>query len=73
MSFVPVLQVIGSLQLVSSCAVAVYTVAAWRRKGRARDPEPIWLRPRGAEARNEDGEAYSDSDIPQTAFYSLDT
>src|ERR1700744_6229633 len=42
MSFLAVLQVIGSLQLVSSCAVAVYAVAAWRRKGPAREtPTPF--------------------------------
>ncbi len=42
MSFVAVLQVIGSLQLVSSCAVVVYAIAAWRRKGPERQtPTPF--------------------------------
>jgi hypothetical protein len=42
MSFLAVLQVIGSLQVVSSCAVAVYAIAAWRRKGPAREtPTPF--------------------------------
>ncbi len=48
MSFLAVLQVIGSLQLVSSCAVAVYAVAAWRRKGHAREtPTPFSSVPGG--------------------------
>jgi len=32
MSFRGVMEIIGTLQVVSSCAVVVYAIAAWRRK-----------------------------------------